>query len=273
MAVDRTASHPGPVEAASPAESAPLAGSAEERLDRVAHTLRAVSASRCQTPEMLTGLSLHDIGAYDAEQRALVESRLLLGSGVGVRHIVPESTAARAGLRPGDVITQVNGVDLASFETGLIGARASYDRTASFERLLDAALVVGPATLTLRRGGSEQTMTLTGIPGCGGKPVLYDRGGLNAWSDGKAVAVTTAMMRFAKTDAELAFVVAHEMSHNVLGHADKLRGKSMLLASFGIGSGKIKRSEIEADQMAVELMIAAGYPVEGATSLLRRASP
>jgi hypothetical protein len=112
---------------------------------------------------------------------------------------------------------------------------------------------------------------LPGQPGCGGKPVLYEKGGFNAWSDGKYVALTSTMMKFARDDGELAFVVSHEMAHNILDHAAKLGGKSMLLASLGIGSGKIKNSEIEADQLGAEILVTAGFPLEGALSLLNRA--
>lgn len=245
----------------------------EERLDRVAYYLRAASAGRCANPEMLTGFALHETGAYDADQRALVERIYRFGRGIGVRHIVTQSAAARSGFLAGDVITHVNGRDIASFETGEIGRSASYDRTARFETFLTAALTSGPAQVTIRRGRKTSTLTLPGQPGCGGKPVLYAKGGLNAWSDGKYVAVTNTMMKFARDDSELAFVVSHEMAHNILDHALKLRGKSMLLASLGIGSSKIKNTEIEADQIGAEILVTAGFPLEGALTLLQRVGP
>ena len=245
--------------------------SEEQRLDRVAYGLRAASSGKCAQPEMLTGFSLHEIGAYEADQRSFLENQFHLGKEFGIRQIVSGSTADRAGFLPGDVITRINGADLAGFGKRLITRRASYDRIASFEQYLGAALAIGPAQLTIRRGDTTQTLMLAGQPGCGGSAVHYARGGLNAWSDGKYVAVTSTMMRFAASDSELAFVIAHEMSHNILKHADRLRGKSRLLASIGIGSGKIKATEVEADQMAAGIMLAAGFPIDGAVSLLKRA--
>lgn len=243
----------------------------EERLDRVAYFLRAASAGRCAQPEMLTGLALHEMGAYDLEQRELVERTYQFGRGVGIRHLIPQGAAARSGFLAGDVITRVNDRDIAEFETGLIKHRASYDRTERFETYLNTTLAAGPAQVTIRRGKMVHTLTLLAQPGCGGKPVLYSKGGLNAWSDGKYIALTNTMMKFASDDSELAFVVSHEMAHNLLEHARKLRGKLMLLASLGIGSGKIKNSEIEADQLGAEILVSAGYDVEGALSLLTRA--
>lgn len=243
----------------------------EQRLERVAYFLRAASVGRCANPEMLTGFSLHDTAAYDADQRTLVEGAYHFGRGIGVRHVVPQSAAARAGFRAGDVITRVNSQDISLFQTGLIKSSANYARTERFEDFLNAALTDAPAQIAIRRGPRTVVLTLPGQPGCGGKPVLYRKGGLNAWSDGKYIALTNTMMRFAADDSELAFVVAHEMAHNMLDHARKLRGKLMLLASLGIGSRQVKNSEIEADQLGAEILVTAGFPLEGAFSLLSRA--
>lgn len=242
----------------------------EQRLDRVAYFVSAAAGDRCPSPQMLTGLSLHDVAAYDASQRQLVQGHYRMGNGFGIRHIVPQSVAARAGFAPNDVITHVNGQPLSGFETRLIRNGASYDRTAQFETLLNAALSRGPATLTVKRGSRTISLLLPGEPGCGGKPVYYDRGGLNAWSDGRYIAVTQTMMKFAGTDDELAFVVAHEMAHNIQEHAVRLRGRSMLLASIGIGSGAVKKTEVEADQLGAQLMVSAGFSTDGALSVLQR---
>lgn len=243
----------------------------EQRLDRVAYHLRAASGGRCARPEMLTGFALHETGAYDANERALVERFFHFGKAIGVRHIVLQSAAARSGFLAGDVITHVNGREVASFSTDLIGHRASYNRTARFESFLESALREGPAQITIRRGKTTRTLALPGQPGCGGKPVYYEKGGLNAWADGKYLAVTDKMMKFASDDNELAFVISHEMAHNILDHAAKIRGRSMLLAMFGIGSGVIKNTEIEADELGVEILVSAGFSLEGAQTVLRRA--
>src|SRR5262249_17928352 len=140
--------------------------------------------------------------------------------GFGVMQLVPGSGADRAGLKRGDEIVAVNDSDLAGFAPQLIGKEASPDRTERFTDLLGNALRQGPAKLTVRRGAETMTLSLTGEKGCGGRFVVVPSYELNAWSDGHYVAVTTRMMRYAADDQELAFVVAHEMSHNILGHAE-----------------------------------------------------
>lgn len=245
----------------------------EERLTRVSYRLSAASAGRCAHPEMLTGMTLHDIAAYSHRERKAIEGELHLGMGFGVRLIVPDSVAANAGLKAGDTIVRVNGKELGTFGTSLIRRSASYARTAEFELLLETELRRGPAQLVVIRGESLVTITLHAAQGCGGKPVFYDEGGVNAWADGTYVAVTSKMIDFAQTDEELAFVLAHEMAHNILRHGEKLKGRSMLLASLGVGSKKIKGAEIEADILGTKILASAGYSTNGALALLDRSRP
>lgn len=245
----------------------------EERLTRVSYRLSVASAGRCAHPEMLTGMTLHDIAAYSHRERKAIEGELHLGMGFGVRLIVPDSVAANAGLKAGDTIVRVNGKELGTFGTSLIRRSASYARTAEFELLLDTELRRGPAQLVVIRGGSLVTIALQAAQGCGGKPVFYYDGGVNAWADGTYVAVTSKMIDFAQTDEELAFVIAHEMAHNILRHGEKLKGRSMLLASLGVGSKKIKGAEIEADILGTKILASAGYSTNGALALLNRSRP
>jgi predicted Zn-dependent protease len=109
-------------------------------------------------------------------------------------------------------------------------------------------------------------------PGCGGEFSLAAGQSLSAWSDGSHVVVSRGMVKFAKTDDELAFVVAHEMAHNMLRHAEQLHGVPTGFASnFGSHAARIKRTEIEADSLAVVLMQRAGYDPDMAITFLKRA--
>jgi predicted Zn-dependent protease len=82
-----------------------------------------------------------------------------------------------------------------------------------------------------------------------------DADAVNAWTDGEAVWVSRGMMRFLKSDDELALVLAHEMAHAYRGHIPYLRAKYIVEAAVGAlldvfapGSGRA----------AVILMDAAG---------------
>jgi len=240
----------------------------ELRLASIAYKLGTHNADACASPDIQTGMILHDLASYNATARKDIG----LTYGFGVRKFVPGSPADHAGIRPDDEIVAVNGTDLRDFATDAIAARGSYDRVARFEDFLSAALRDGPATLRIRHGSDQRDVTMTGEAACGGEPVLVNSGELNAWSDGKYVAVTTRMLAMAGDDAELSFVVAHEMAHNALRHAERLGHFSPLLAEFGLGAAKVKRAEVEADRMAIRMMGKAGYDPTASEKILSKLS-
>lgn len=57
--------------------------------------------------------------------------------------------------------------------------------------------------------------------------------GINAFADGKKIYVTKPMMRFASKDDELALVLAHEYSHNIMGHISSQKQNMVLGAIAG----------------------------------------
>lgn len=238
------------------------------RVARIGYTLAKANADQCARPEMMTGAQFHDIAAYDVSRRADISRRTGLGLGFAVRWFVPGSAADRAGLKPGDEIESLNGVDLAGFAAKSIGESGTYDRVEQFEDYLGAALKLGSAKLTVRHGAQTREVWLAGDAGCSGRLVVYHSGKVNAWSDGKYVAITTRMLEIARTDDELAFVLGHEMSHNNLKHAQKVRGVSALLASFGLPSPVVRNTEVEADRHAITLMANAGFALSGAEEVL-----
>ena len=79
-------------------------------------------------------------------------------------------------------------------------------------------------------------MTLKPILACA-IPINYVLAdAVNAQTDGEKITITSAIVRAAKTDAQLAVVIAHEMAHANLGH----RGKKTVNILLGmIGGGAI----------------------------------
>lgn len=230
------------------------------RIATIGYRINTANANRCAEPQMLAGMLLHDLSQYDAAVRPAVSQAFSLGSGFGIIQIVPGSAAERAGLRIDDEIIAVRG---ASVEDPDAVARAgkSYRRMERFTAFLQASWQHGSTELLIRRGGAVSRVTLHGEAGCGGELSLVNSNEQNAWSDGSRVAITTGMLRMAHSEDEVAFVVAHEMAHNMLGHSRS--GASLI---FGA-----RRSEIAADQMAVGLMTYAGYQAESGVSFLETA--
>lgn len=233
------------------------------RLESLAYAMSTHSRNVCAHPEMLTGLVLHDLSEYDEAVRPAVSHAFSLNGGIGVMQIVQGSAAARAGLQVDDEILAVNG---RSIVVSSQANRKSFSRMDGFNRLLQSALSSGPVELLVRRSGTLLRVELRGDPGCGGKLSLISSNDRNAWSDGTHVAVTTGMMELAKDDDEIAFVIAHEMAHNILGHA---HSSSAGIFGLGLGVSKSRRNELDADQFAVKLMSAAGYRGEAGVSFLQ----
>lgn len=244
-------------------------GEQQLRLATIGYRIAAANAESCARPEMMSGIIAHDLTQYPLASRPLVTQAFSIHAGFGVLEIVPGSVADRAGLKIDDEILAVGDASVED-QPAVDGSRQSYTREDQFAGILSAALAKGPASLLVRRAGQLLRLTLQGQAGCGGNVVLSTSSNLNAWSDGTRVMVTTAMMEQAANDDELAFVIAHEMAHNILGHA---QNDSMgLFGLLGFGSGRIKRMEVDADSYAVPLMNAAGYSPFGGIAFLEAAS-
>lgn len=244
-------------------------GAEQLRLATVGYRVGAANARTCAKPDMTAGLVLHDLTEYAPNARASVSTAFSLHEGVGILEVVPQSVAAAAGLHVDDEVLAVNGVTVPG-ATSIATSPQSYQRVAQFSEMLSGALTLGPADLLVRRQGGVFHTELTGKPICGGETIVVNSSDINAWSDGRHVFVSTGMMRLAQTEDQLAFVVGHEMAHNILGHAS-VNDTHGLLSLFGIGSAKIRRQESAADALSVRLMGPAAYEPAAAVEVLRRA--
>lgn len=244
----------------------------ELRLATVGYRLAQANAAHCDKPAMTTGLMFHNLADYAPNDRAAAKSRFRLTDGFGILHVVKGSIADSANLQAGDEIVSVNGVDMAQFHREAVRTKASFARTEKFLDYLEAVLANGEADLLLRRRSATVAMRLSGQPGCGGRTAMIRRGGADAWSDGRYVAVTKAMLDLATDDSELAFVIAHEMAHNIARDAERRSPLGGLFLQFGIGASRAKKAEQNADVMAITLMVNAGYDTAAAERLLRKSA-
>jgi len=236
----------------------------EVRLATIAYRIAAANPHACSTPETLTGLVLHDLLRYDASIRPAVSSAFSLNGGFGVLQIVPNSVAAEAGLQVDDEILAVGQYSVEDQQA--LKRPKSYQRMEWFQAVVRSALKYGKTELRVRRAGTIMNISLRAQYGCGGLLTLSNSPTMNAWADGRHVVVTTGMNSLSRSEDEIAFVIAHEMAHNMLGHSERSAGPQGI---FGIG--RIRRGEVEADRHAVHLMANAGYEPGGGISFLRNA--
>ena len=179
--------------------------------------------------------------------------------GFGIIAVVEGSPAMRAGARVGDEIVGINGQDLSRFAKEAVKRKASYDRVEAFEDFLQIALLERDIILRVKRAGQYLDLPLESERGCGGRFTNLRTKRLNAWSNGKYVTVSTSMMQFAEDDGELAFIMAHEMAHNILAHNGAERSEVGLLPDRSTKAGGRQAREFQADVFAIEIIRDAGY--------------
>ncbi|HWK35828.1 M48 family metallopeptidase, partial [Sphingomonas sp.] len=182
---------------------------------------------------------------------------------IAVEAVVPGSPAEAAGVAANDSIVRVDGVVL---EPGPVdtGQAESTDRTVAADRRLTDAARAGAVTLDLLRAGQPVSRTITPRQGCASRFEVTVRNDYDSRADGAIVQVSTKMIEAVTSDDELAFVVAHELAHNILRHRARLDAAGVsrgMFESVGRSVGYIRRTEIEADLLGIALMANAGYDV------------
>jgi beta-barrel assembly-enhancing protease len=212
-----------------------------------------------------------------------------LGHILTVLHVVPDSPVARAGLREGDRVIQINGEN----------APAGKDAVPMFMKRVDQATATAPSMrLMVERvtpAGKTETAELTvkTIKACK-IALLYNMDSeINAATDGKDIQVNSGMIHFAESTQELALVVSHEMGHILMRHIDKQKdnatagwlagtlldlGAAAAGARTGFGNAMGNSAagansvdfEAEADYVGLYLMARAGFKIEGAANFWRR---
>ena len=199
-----------------------------------------------------------------SEKQAEVEG----SSRVAVVYVHPRSPAASAGLMPGDQLIRVN-------ERAV--ARISSEDVAQSIRKMTVARIQ-PLQLDVLRDGHQRRLNLWPIPACNFLVQLIENDRINGIADGKRIAVTTGAIRFVRSDDELAWVVAHEIAHNVLNHSQDARLHAMLQTFLKATTGSSAETpgmprdslEVGADYVGAYIMARAGYDLRAIEQFWRR---
>ena len=209
-------------------EQAAFAATPAERVAAVSYRLQTSGRALCNDLDPMVSFLIAD------EKSAVVQL------------VVPDAPAARAGLRAGDTIVAING-------HATVGVNVA--------DLIDTALDSGTVSLVL---ADQRTIMFPVEQGCGFPVAVENNSRLDAYADGKAAAVSSALVDFTKTDDELAVIIGHELAHNILKHKDILDSEHVsrgFLAVFGKNAERIRQTEEDADVMALYLMIRSGYDI------------
>ncbi len=223
------------------------------RVATIGHRIATENTARCPVRAAQSGLVLHSLGQYGAANRAVMSGQFGVSPYPTIWGVVPGSAAARAGLYEGDVITAVNGVAMPNAVT----RKPSYKVVEVAENALEAAFAKGPATLSLGRTTGVKSVRLSPALACPSLFQIVPGSKLTATAAGRYVQLSSAIVEATRDDDELAFIIAHEMAHNILDHKAQLKTK-------GREAKNIRSTEIEADEFGLTLMHGAGYDPQAA---------
>lgn len=212
------------------------AATREARVQSIARRILAANAAACP-------VQVNDFGLSVAPPT---------GSSWGARieTVWPDGPAAAAGLRAGDLVRTVNAVPWSA---------DSRERT-RFAEALGAMPQAHELALELERDGTRRTVVLTPRPVCQAAVRLTPSPAIRAAAFATTIELTSGLERLLRSDAELAFAIAHEAAHIALGHtAHEQR------AAIGLRDRRIAL-ERDADATALWMMAAAGYDPAAAVS-------
>ncbi len=220
-----------------------------ERLDRVFDPIAAESAELCGE-QVVPWLGVATVAPREfsdwsphletqAELREAAQRVLAMGSTSTVFVVTPGSPAAAAGLRTGDRIERAN------------------DREVDTAKKLRRALREsrhGALRLALRRGDETRQLEIPYRASCDARLGLSLVPDVFAYWHREGIWISTGMMDQLASDTELAFVLAHELAHQIQNR----------------GHGNPKQLERDADYLGLYLVARAGHDVSGLPALWRR---
>lgn len=267
-------------EMAAAAETLTRMATLQDRLYKVAAPLLIDNAELCtRHARNLLGFTAKNRYTYPGSYNEAAHLVLGMGERLQVTNVLVGSGAAKAGLRQGDELVAAGGTPLPTGPNALSQAGAVFGPIVTKQASLP---------LTIARRGAERDLTVPVTRACAFAIELGNADNVNAYADGARIMVTRGMMGFTQNDDELAYVVAHTMAHNMLGHAASQRNAATIgsvidnLVSIApdtsmlIGSSGIKAMpaglDTQADRLAVYLLARAGYRVDGVSAFWKRFS-
>ena len=99
--------------------------------------------------------------------------------------------------------------------------------------------------------------------------------GFDAQADGDLVQISSRFLETYPED-QVAAVVAHELSHNILRHRERLEARGVsfgMLSGLGSNVRYFRQTELQADILSVALLANAGYDPEAAVRFWRDFGP
>lgn len=244
---------PAPPQAVAPSFYETLRA-ADGRLAAIGHRLAVANAPLCDRLQPATGLVVHALAQYGSGERDVARRAFGFEAPVAVEAVVADGPADRAGVRADDALLSVDGAPLEASGQGVVDRDRALD-------LIERSAPGTPVTLSMKRDGRPISLRVSSLVACRARFELILGRGSYAGADGRAVKLGERFFE-RYSDEEIAVVVAHELAHIVLRHAERLDAVGAdrgLLKEFGRNGRLFRRTEREADELSVHLLANAGY--------------
>lgn len=274
----------------------------QQRLADIAMPMMRQAAALCgERIAGTAGVLVSNLHSWPREYHVAARS-LGYSDTLRVIGVVRGSAAERVGVKVGSSIVSVDGrvapvgrTAVADFITRVASSEPLRGRRGPVPIRAQFQLGVAPAPNPGETATLPQTLDVPLDTACAFGFVAQKDDALNAYADGKAIYITTAMMRFAASDDELSVVVAHEIAHNAMRHIDAKERNSgfgallgavldVAAAANGVNTGGDFSSmgaqagatafsqdfEREADYVGMYILARSGRPTAGAAEFWRR---
>jgi Zn-dependent protease with chaperone function len=188
------------------------------RLENVAFRLRVANRDACKDWAWAQiGLIADTVPGLPRRYRSFAHDALSVSwTYATVLSVANESPAAIADIRPGDQILTFNNKPVPRLGTG--GWIGGFVRN-NGER---------PIQVLVRRGGNDRMHTIVPAVACAIPIELQVDSSVNAFTTDDRIVVSSSLLRAARTDAQLALILGHELAHANLGHLNKRRTNAVI---------------------------------------------
>lgn len=217
------------------------------RLSDVSSKLRQANAALCPLTLRDVGFTAHTVRDYPQNLREVAREFLGVDDGLSVRTVRAGSSADMKGVKRGDRLVGIDGRRLVGGST----QQRFYDRVTKAAFAKDSVAV----TLARKDSGAVETIEMTPETLCGYPVDVFFDENINGHTDGKAVWITSQLMRTVDDDVNLSLIVAHEMAHAIAGHMSNYKNPRPR-----------KELELTADRMAMVMMARADLDLDRALS-------
>jgi membrane-associated protease RseP (regulator of RpoE activity) len=251
----------------------------QRQLHQVAYPILRGNVSLCGGDiNRRTGLMISNLYQFPESYRDAAYEVTGLGEELMVIAVAKPSPAAKVGFHPGDTLVAVNGEKIDDGEDGLKKFGALYK-----EALKDNVAIRFDVT----RKNLPHSFMVRPEAACNVPYQVTRQNMVNAFADGRNIHIASGMMRFIRSNNELAIVVGHEVAHNLMSHVQKKQGNAafglifdLIAAGFGVSTGGLfnklagsafsKEFEAEADYVGLYLTARGGFPIKNAPNFWRR---